>query len=555
MVVDVVFHLLPVVRVGPVAVLLQLPQPRLEHRLGLILLAHVVVLRQDLGQLKPALLGVASVGRRDERLLRHVLRLLLPGEGVVRDLQLGEQRREALAELVEVHELGLVAGEVILELLAEPILTKLVASGLQLLKAEVAILIRVDGIKDVLRLLDHVGLQQAHGSEVGASLPHVVPLHQQQRHLRADRRQPALVDVRRHEGSVLQHPVCHLLRDPACHVQAPVGLQEQRHVPGLRPVGVREDLQSLLAERARGGVEDDDAGVFGIREVLPVHLDVHLLRPLIGQELVDVADACAAHHALHRDPVPARELDLEVLQELDLQLVRAGAPRPELPVLPLAGVALVLAVRVRYQVALAEARARADAGLWGVQAGLGVVEGDHLVICEGQHAVALGNEVVDELHSRDAQLLLNFPGVHDPVQVREAALAVDDDAGEGEDRHGRFDPFLEATVLGEEHLHDLLEGLEHDVGVLDLLDQLPWGPLLGDHLRVWRDPVQHHAARGPTAVCRHDELCRVRLPLRHAPPFRPHAAPGHGQADGAATDLSGETRVAAENSIHRAGRL
>ena len=63
-----------------------------------------------------------------------------------------------------------------------------------------------------------------------------------------------------------------------------------------------------------------------------------------------------------------------------------------------AGIALVLPVLVGHQEALAQARARAHAGDGAVGLWLHVIEPRDLVVPQGQHAIALRHEVVDQLH-------------------------------------------------------------------------------------------------------------------------------------------------------------
>mmetsp|Transcript_36147 Transcript_36147/g.112451 ORF Transcript_36147/g.112451 Transcript_36147/m.112451 type:complete len:336 (+) Transcript_36147:1170-2177(+) len=234
-------------------------------------------------------------------------------------------------------------------------------------------------------------------------------------------------------------------------------------------------------------------------------LGVDQLGAAMRQEFVDVADARAGHHALHRDAVPPRELDLEVPQQLDLQFIGAGTAWGKLAVPALAREALVAAVGVWDQKALPQAGAGADAGHGCVGEGLRVIDLQHLVVTKGEHAVALRDKVVDQLHLPYLQVLLQLVPVDDPVEVREAALVVEHDARQGQHGHGWLG-ILDARVLAQEDLDDLLERLEHDVGVLLLSEQRARRLLLGGEGGVGRHTVEHEPGGRATAVCGEYEL-------------------------------------------------
>mmetsp|Transcript_31478 Transcript_31478/g.66870 ORF Transcript_31478/g.66870 Transcript_31478/m.66870 type:complete len:228 (+) Transcript_31478:644-1327(+) len=224
-----------------------------------------------------------------------------------------------------------------------------------------------------------------------------------------------------------------------------------------------------------------------------VNFLVDVFRPFVGQELVNVADSCSRNHPLHGDSVPPRELHLQVLQQLELRVVRASAPRAELAMRTLAGVALVVSFSIWNEVALAQSSACPDATLRRSISWHATIQVDDLVICQCQHSVALSDEVVDQLDAPNLKVPLDLLRIDDPIQIRETTLAVDDDTCQGED--GNCDPRIarHPAVLRDEDLYNVLQGLEHDVRVLNFLREAARSHFPGFNDLVWRDRIEHQS--------------------------------------------------------------
>mmetsp|Transcript_24613 Transcript_24613/g.77153 ORF Transcript_24613/g.77153 Transcript_24613/m.77153 type:complete len:207 (+) Transcript_24613:226-846(+) len=204
------------------------------------------------------------------------------------------------------------------------------------------------------------------------------------------------------------------------------------------------------------------------------------------EKLVNIRDADAAHDSLVGHAVLLRKLRLKVLQKLDLEV---GARRV-VRVAALARVGVV-ACGARREVALAEAGAGADARDDTALHPRCVLQHHHLLrpraLVEGEQPVAVGHEVVDEAHARDAHVGLDGVAVDAPVAVRELHGVLVDGAGDGEARRQRR--LLLHAGLAEEALDHGLEALVAFVLVLRAVHQTPRRPRAVVELHVGLDLV------------------------------------------------------------------
>mmetsp|Transcript_124298 Transcript_124298/g.397651 ORF Transcript_124298/g.397651 Transcript_124298/m.397651 type:complete len:302 (+) Transcript_124298:851-1756(+) len=276
-------------------------------------------------------------------------------------------------------------------------------------------------------------------------------------------------------GQLACDEVSHLVRHSAGDVEAAEGHVLQGHDARLGAVGAAPQLDGPGAELAvaRLGGLGDDRRVEGPRALHrsdepPMHLLVHLLRKLPGQKLVDVAQALATDNTLDADACPGTVLDLQILDHFIFQL---GAPMRsgrELGVTPLRGPHLVVAVRAQRREGLAQARARTDDGDGRALPHLDILQRVAFRFrIQGDDAIPLRREVVDELHLLDAQVCLHLPGGDDPAPVHEFARPVDDHAGHCE--AGELGGPVHARLL-QKSLHHVREGVKLTVRILVRVD-------------------------------------------------------------------------------------
>mmetsp|Transcript_1437 Transcript_1437/g.5765 ORF Transcript_1437/g.5765 Transcript_1437/m.5765 type:complete len:358 (-) Transcript_1437:22-1095(-) len=280
-------------------------------------------------------------------------------------------------------------------------------------------------------------------------------------------------------GQLACDEVSHLVRHSAGDVEAAEGHVLQGHDARLGAVGAAPQLDGPGAELAvaRLGGLGDDRRVEGPRALHrsdepPMHLLVHLLRKLPGQKLVDVAQALATDNTLDADACPGTVLDLQILDHFIFQL---GAPMRsgrELGVTPLRGPHLVVAVRAQRREGLAQARARTDDGDGRALPHLDILQRVAFRFrIQGDDAIPLRREVVDELDLLDANVHFHLPGRDDPTPVDEVTPALDDDAGHGE--AGEPGGPVHACLL-QKRPHHIREGVELVVGIMVRVDHPVW---------------------------------------------------------------------------------
>mmetsp|Transcript_2317 Transcript_2317/g.6644 ORF Transcript_2317/g.6644 Transcript_2317/m.6644 type:complete len:248 (-) Transcript_2317:287-1030(-) len=240
-------------------------------------------------------------------------------------------------------------------------------------------------------------------------------------------------------------------------------------------------------------------GIPFLAHELGVHLPVHLARIPVGQKLIDVADALARHDPLDGYAVPPRELNLQILEKLDLLVVRSLPPWWKLGVATLAWVAPVIARRVSSEKALTKASPSPNASYGRTSPWDCAVEWEQVVVCQCQGAVALRHEVVDDLDTRYLQARCQLAPVDHPVEVRVAALVVRHDASHCENRDDG-PRCARRTMVLQEVLYDVPKRLEQDVGELVLAEQLSRRLLLLDDLCIGRYPVQAQSCRGAPTI-------------------------------------------------------
>mmetsp|Transcript_101703 Transcript_101703/g.286743 ORF Transcript_101703/g.286743 Transcript_101703/m.286743 type:complete len:265 (-) Transcript_101703:114-908(-) len=166
----------------------------------------------------------------------------------------------------------------------------------------------------------------------------------------------------------------------------------------------------------------------------------------------------------------------------------------------LAWIASIVANEVGYKEALPKACTCSNASYGSTLFRWYVVQVDHLVICEGKHAIALCYEIVDHLHPWNAELARKGETIDDPIKVCESTCVVCDDARHRQDCDYRL-WVAAGAILPQKGRDDILERLVEHVWELFLANQSTRRPLAFLNLGTTLHAVQLDPRRCPTAIC------------------------------------------------------